>query len=382
MKQILSLAKAYHPHLGGVETIVRAIGEGAREKGYATRVLCFGKGPKEEEIAGVRVHRISATLSLGSAPLSPEYFKEFRHLALQADLVHIHSPNPAGELAWLSAPPELRKNLPSLCTYQGDPVRPRLLAPAYLGILRRFLAACSAIAVSSPPLLASSKALIRERSRCRIIPLGVRTERFRPPLQRDSIETSQETDPTSGLSSPLGLFVGRLVYYKGVEVLLEALARVPSLSLLLVGTGPLEKKLERQARKLGISSRVRFIPPVEDTLYPALFSRADFFVLPSVSPSEAFGLSLAEALASGLPAISTELGTGTSYVNRHGETGLVVPPRDPAALAEAMRNLCDFPGKAHSMGEKGALRAQNLFDERDMVARYCGLYGELLAGKN
>ena len=379
MKRILMLTKAYYPHLGGVETIVRVLAEGARERGFLPKVLCFGEGPKEEEISGVQVYRVPRALSLGSAPLSREYFKKFRELASQADLLHFHAPNPAGELAWLGAPKELRSKLPSLCTYQGDPVRPRLAAPAYITLLRRFLSRCDHIGVSSPNLLASSKALVGERSRCQVIPLGIDLSRFQPLEKENSPFPREEalracTGLTAGLSRPLGLFVGRLVYYKGLEVLLQATARVPNLSLLLIGTGPLERQLQEQARKLGLSSRVRFLPPLEENLYPHIFSQADFFVFPSVSPSEAFGLTLAEALASGLPAISTELRTGTSYVNLHGETGLVVPPRDVSALAEALRYLCHHPEERAAMGARGALRAAELFDQKEMIDRYCEIY--------
>jgi rhamnosyl/mannosyltransferase len=384
LKRILALAKAYYPHLGGVETIVRSVAEGVIRHGYKTTVLCFGNGPQEEVIEGVEVRRVRPSLSLGSGSLSPDYFRMFKRLAADADLVHIHSPNPAGETAWLFAPKEIRRALPSLCTYQGDPVRPRLLVPAYLALLRAFIVRCSRVAVSSPRLLASSRALGKERERCTVIPLGIKTARFvrasRSPEEIPNA-TERSKEPISGLKRPRGLFVGRMVYYKGVDVLLRAAALLPRLSLLLVGDGPLRPGLELLARDLGISGRVRFVSPVDDESYPSLFRLADFFVLPSVSPSEAFGLSLAEAMASGLPAVSTELGTGTSYVNLDGETGLVVAPGDPSALAGAMKQLCDDPERAALMGGKAALRTVTMFDEDVMVRAYCDLYRELLAGR-
>ncbi len=373
MKHALVLAKAYFPHLGGVETIARTLAEGLCTEGVKSTVLCFGEGPEEESIHGVRVRRIRPVLSVGSAPLSPEYSRLFKELAPTADILHIHSPNPAGELAWLLAPEELRRALPSLCTYQGDPVRPRLLAPSYLAILRAFLARCSCIAASSPPLLRSSKALRHVQDHCTVIPLGIKTERF--------THRTKTNEFASRIRKPFGLFVGRMVYYKGLEILLRAIRSLPDISLLLVGNGPLRPDLERMARSLGISKRVHFAPPVDETAYPSIFQGADFFVLPSVSPSEAFGLSMVEAMASGLPVISTELGTGTSYVNLHGETGLVVPPGDPEALGEAIQKLCAIPNLAARMGKNAEFRATRLFDEHEMLRSYSKVYAELLTNR-
>lgn len=370
MKHALVLAKAYFPHLGGVETIARTLAEGLCKEGIKSTVLCFGEGPEEEIIFGVRVLRVRPVFSVGSAPLSPEYFRFFKELAPTADIIHIHSPNPAGELSWLLAPKYLRRTLPSLCTYQSDPVRPRLFVPSYLALLRAFLARCSRIAVSSPPLLRSSKALCHVQERCSVIPLGVKTERF--------TRCGEINEAVSRIRKPFGLFVGRMVYYKGLDTLLRAIRSLPDISLLLVGDGPLRPDLEKMARSLEISKRVHFLPHVDETAYPSIFQGADFFVLPSAFPSEAFGLSMVEAMASGLSVISTELGTGTSYVNIHGETGLVVPPGNPEALGEAIQKLCANPNLASRMGKNAGLRATSLFEEGEMIRSYAKAYAELL----
>lgn len=376
MKRVLVLAKAYYPHLGGVETIARTLAEGAAGRGFHITVLCFGNGPEQETLNGVDIRRVRPFIHLGSAPLSAAYFARFRQLAEHADIVHVHSPNPAGELAWLFAPRRLKDRLASLCTYQSDPVRPRLFAPPYIAMLKSFLARCSRIAVSTPNLLQSSKALVNVRERAVVVHLGVKTELW----QQHTVEETpqQPTSLADGLPGPLGLFVGRMVYYKGVDVLLRAAAAVPGISLLLVGDGPLRPALERLAAELGITRRVRFAHHLDETSYPAIYRNADFFVLPSVSPTEAFGLTLVEAMAAGLPAISTELGTGTSYVNLHGETGFVVPPHDPAALAGAINALIVDKKRSALMGKNAALRAKTLFGEKEMITTYIDLYNELL----
>lgn len=138
---------------------------------------------------------------------------------------------------------------------------------------------------------------------------------------------------------PRLLFVGRLRYYKGLHILIEALRQVEGVELWIAGHGPERARLERQVASARLNQRVRFLGDVADDDLPALYRQADIFVLPSHLRAEAFGIVLVEALASGVPCISTALGTGTDFVNVHQETGLVVPPGDAAALAEAIRCL-------------------------------------------
>jgi rhamnosyl/mannosyltransferase len=127
--------------------------------------------------------------------------------------------------------------------------------------------------------------------------------------------------------SPLLLFVGKLRYYKGLQYLIEAMEELPA-RLLVVGSGPMEGEWKRLTESLDLQDKVVFLGEVEDAGLPALYRGCDVFVLPASERSEAFGLVQVEAMMSGKPVVSTELGTGTSFVNLHNETGLVVPPRD------------------------------------------------------
>src|SRR5262249_60630573 len=150
--------------------------------------------------------------------------------------------------------------------------------------------------------------------------------------------------------------VGRLRYYKGLHILLGALPRVRA-ELLIAGSGPERERLAAQANQLGIAQRVHFLGDIADEELPALLHAADIFVLPAHLRAEALGLAQIEALASGLPCVSTELGTGTSYANLHGTTGLVVPPGEPAALAQAINTLLADPALRQRLGAAGRRRA-------------------------
>jgi rhamnosyl/mannosyltransferase len=173
--------------------------------------------------------------------------------------------------------------------------------------------------------------------------------------------------------------VGRLRYYKGLQYLVEALAMVsPNIRLIIVGIGPMETSLREQVAQLGLGERVSFVQEVSDEDLPNYYAAADVFVLPSCERSEAFGLVQVEAMAAGLPVISTELGTGTSYVNLNNETGLIVPPANPAALAQAINTLATQPELRLTLGTNARQRAIQEFSLDKMVERVKEIYLTLI----
>ena len=184
--------------------------------------------------------------------------------------------------------------------------------------------------------------------------------------------------PPAWQNEPLVLFVGRLVYYKGVDVLLEALRLTERARLAIVGVGPLFTRLAEQAARLGITERMKFLGAVPDDRLRSLYKCARFLVLPSVASSEAFGMVQLEAMAAGRPVISTDLKSGVPYVNRHGVTGLIVPPSDPRALAAAMKALLDDEPRALALGQAAQQRVLTEFHVDKVVDAHIELYANLL----
>jgi rhamnosyl/mannosyltransferase len=176
---------------------------------------------------------------------------------------------------------------------------------------------------------------------------------------------------------PLLLFVGRLRYYKGLDYLVQAMQRIEA-TLLVVGTGPEGEHLRALTAELGLSDKIHFLADVGDDALVTYFQAADLFVLPSSHRSEAFGIVLLEAMAAGTPLITTELGTGTSWVNQDGITGRVVPPRDAAALAEAIGALLQNESQRAAMGTRARARAQAEFDLPVLVQRVMDVYHSVL----
>jgi glycosyltransferase involved in cell wall biosynthesis len=168
-------------------------------------------------------------------------------------------------------------------------------------------------------------------------------------------------------------------------VLLRAIAAVPDASLLVIGEGECRDALEDQARDLGIQARVRFTGRVDmdeagEAMLQAAYASADVFCLPSTDRAESFGLVLLEAMRARLPVIASAIpGSGVGFVVRDGETGLLVPPGDASALANALRQLAVEPALRARLGAAGAQRWQQEFTLDRAADRVLELYQQVLA---
>ncbi|HEX9094366.1 MAG TPA: glycosyltransferase, partial [Coriobacteriia bacterium] len=217
----------------------------------------------------------------------------------------------------------------------------------------------------------SSPFLAPVADKCRVVPFGIRVERF-----EGSPDTLARADSLRRRHTrPIVLFVGRLIYYKGVDVLVRAMRDVHA-DLVLIGSGPLEGELRERVVALGMGERVTFLAPVPEAELVAWYHAADVFCLPSVARSEAYGLVQLEAHASGTPVVSTALPTGVPFVNPDGETGLIVPPGDAPALAAALTRLLGDDALRGRMGEQARERALARFSIASMTDGVVGVYSE------
>ncbi|MFQ6100792.1 MAG: glycosyltransferase [Anaerolineae bacterium] len=358
---VLHIYKDYYPVLGGIENHVKVLAEAQAAAEHRVTVLVCGPSPRTqvENINGVKVIKAGRLITAASMPLS---LSQPSILArLRPDVAHIHSPYPLGEVAnWL-----LGQARTTVITHHSDVVRQRGWLRFYGPLLRRVLRAADCVIATSPRYIETSPWLRPVREKCTVVPLGVDHRRFTPP-------TNQLTN------QPTLLFTGRLRYYKGLDTLLWALSALSGVCLVIVGDGPMRAEWERLAGTLGLRERVTFTGEVPDDDLPRYHHTAHVFVLPANARAEAFGTVLLEAMASGLPCITTEVGTGTSWVVQDGVTGLVVPPRDPRALAEAIRGLLDDPQRRAAMGQAARARVEAEFTLERMIARVQAVYEEAL----
>ncbi len=369
---ILHLYKDYFPVLGGIENHIKLLAEAQAARGHRVTVLVTSLLPRtqREHRNGVEIIKAGRLATVASAPLSIAFPFELRRL--RPDVAHLHFPYPVAEVAyWL-----VGRAHATILTYHSDVVRQKGWLRLYAPLMRRVLAKTDRILATSPRYAETSPVLQTVRDRVRIVPLGIETARFTQADERSVARLRQRYAPDG---APLLLFVGKLRYYKGVDWLLRALPAIANARLLIVGEGPMRHAWETLARATGVHERVHFVGEVPDETLPAYYHAADLFVLPASARSEAFGTVLLEAMAAGLPLITTEVGTGTSWVNQHGQTGLVVPPRAPSALADAINTLLRHPDRRLAMAQAARRRAIQEFDVACMVERVEAVYEEVLA---
>jgi rhamnosyl/mannosyltransferase len=361
--KVVHAAKFYPPALGGMETLVQALCDGTAGE-WDVRVIAASESRRtvEDQCRRVRVTRAGSVGLVASVPMCPSL--PFHLWRAQADCVVLHEPNPvAGAALWIRTP---ARRL--VIWHHSDLVRP-WWAPHTYGRVQRMLYRRADCVVVSNPVLAARSPLVRYARRVAVIPLGIDGERFGT-LNSDQQARVEEIRAT--VRGPRTLFVGRLVYYKGLAVLIEAMKQCPG-TLMLVGDGPLESSLRTQVAALGLESRVLFVGRVSDGDLPAYYHASDVFVLPSVEETEAYGIVQVEAMASAVPVVSTNLPTGVPWVNQDGVSGLVVAPRDPVALAQALARLLGDPVLRRTLGEKGRQRARAHFLREQTVAAFKSL---------
>ena len=409
--QILHVYKDYFPLVGGIENHVKMLAEAQAARGHDVSVLVTSRDKRShvERINGVRVIYAARLATISSAPVSLAF------LGLLArerpDIVHLQFPYPWGELANYF----VGHGRKTVLTYQSDIVRQKYLRVLYAPMMQRVLERVDAIIATSPNYIATSPVLSRWKRKCVVVPLGIDPAPFLPaPLSRASpalherptrreepiaspsfkgaplpspVSKGEPLPPPTSKGEPLPsspskggdrgglvLFVGHLRYYKGLKYLLQALRELSSTRLVVVGTGEMRGELENLAQELGVGPQVNFVGEVTNADLPSFYQACDVFVLPSSERSEAFGLVQLEAMAAGKPVVSCDIGTGVTWVNQNEVTGLVVPPRDPLALANAIKRLLSNNDLAAKMGAAGRSRVLAEFTIEKMVERVMSVY--------
>lgn len=354
--RILHLAKYYWPRSGGMERVVQGLAEGAANLGHQVEVVAVETIGRAGTSARQRssVTRAFSLAALGSQEIAPGYIAAAWK---RADIIHVHHPHPLADVACL-----LRAGrTPVVVTQHADSGR-AIYRPAARLVLRR----AAAIVVPSRAHLALSTELAGHESKVEVIPFGIDQSRWElvPP-------------PPPG-APPRAIFIGRLVPFKGLDVLLRALERVPDLRLDIVGSGPQGPRLRTLAQALAVSDRVRWYGEYPDEDLPRRMADADFLVLPSVTVEEMFGLVVLEAMAARRPVITTAVPSAVREVNVPGVTGLEVPLRDVPALAQALETLSRDAALRQRMGEAGRQRVLERFTQAAMADQHVKLYERIL----
>lgn len=356
--KILQVNKFYYPWIGGVEKVVQDLSEGLRDRAYITFLACQPKGKMaEENISGVRVIKAGSLGKYFSMPISISFFKYFKKLSEENDVICIHMPFPLADLASLL----FGKKKKILIWWHSDIVKQKKLMLIYRPLLLWMLRRADAIIVATEGHISGSRYLKEFKNKCKIIPFGIDIKKYNK--RNNKILTNL-------LHKKLNkkvLFVGRLVYYKGVEVLIESFKDVTGCELFIVGEGALRDDLKEKTRKYNLHNIVHFMGKLSDDDLKDAFSDCDIFVLPSVANSEAFGLVQLEAMVNKKPVINTYLATGVPFVSLDGVTGFTVKPGDSGNLADAIQKLVDDDELRKTFGDNAFDRVKNTFSQEKML---------------
>ena len=367
--RILHFFKTYYPDTtGGIEQVIFQLCQGSRVLGVESQVLTISQDPSPArlQVADHQVTRAKENFNLASTGLSMRVFSQFKEMAAEADLVHFHFPWPLMDLVHFAT----GHGRPTVLSYHSDIVKQRTLLKLYGPLMKRFLRSMDRIVVASPNYLASSEVLKPFTDKTMVIPYGLDQSAY-PKASRETLSHLRKILPEKFF-----LFVGVLRYYKGLDSLLNALEGV-DYPVVILGSGPQELELKAQAQKLQLRN-VLFLGRLDDEEKVCLLQMCYALVFPSHLRSEAFGISLLEASMYGKPMISCEIGTGTTYVNIHEETGLAVPPDSPVALREAMHRLWNNPEETQRFGNNARSRFQELFTADRMCENMVQVYKEVI----
>lgn len=367
--KVLHFYKTYYPEsFGGVEQVIFQLASGSVGLGIDSTVLSLtpNKVDRIIDVNGHKSYRCRSNFKIASTDFSLSSFWQFKKLVKHADIIHYHFPWPFMDLVHFA----VNHKRPTVVTYHSDIIKQKILLKLYKPLQKKFLESVDVIVATSPNYLVTSDLLQRHQNKVEVIPIGLDRKLY-PPIEIERTEYWR-----SNLGDKFFLFVGVLRYYKGLNILIQALA-LGDLPTVIIGAGPIENELKIKAKSLGIKN-ITFLGQVSEEDKVVIVSLSYAIVFPSHLRSEAFGISLLEGAMYAKPMISTEVGTGTSYVNIDKETGIVVSPSSPKDLNSAMTYLWNNPEVASRMGLKAVERYETLFTADKMCQAYADLYLRLI----
>ena len=369
---VLHVYRTYFPDpQGGLQEAIRQIALATRARGVANTIFTLSPQPQpglllrpEARVVRSRSWAAPASCDIGG----PAAFAAFSRLARESDVVHYLFPWPFADLLHAA----IRPSRPAVLTYVSDVVRQRWLGAAYAPLMWRTLRQMRVIVANSPAYAKTSPVLSHPdiREKVRVIPLGIEESSY-PKDGDEAVFRRLGLEP----DEPFFLFIGVLRYYKGCNFLVQA-AKNLGVKVVIAGSGPEHASLHALAVESG-ARNVVFAGQVSEAEKVALLKRCRALVLPSHLRSEAYGMVLVEAAMFARPLISCEIGTGTSFVNAHEETGFVVAAQQAEELKRAMLMLLADDELAARMGRAARARYELLFSGPALGRAYAALFHEV-----
>ena len=368
--RVLHSYKVFPPDVvGGITEVIAYIAKGMAPRHESSVLVARSRGwGRRYTLDSLPVEALFSFGTLLSTPIAPSFPFVLAKRSRQADLVALHQPFPLNDIGVTLGLP---RKTALVVHWHCEIVRQRSLTGLVAPFIRRTLARAQRIVVSHPTMVSESPFLATHAEKCAIIPYGIDVAYWAEldDAQRRRVEELRSRYPR------LVVAIGRLVPYKGFDVLIEALRQVDA-TVIIVGEGPLRHDLLRLAQQRGVAERIILAGMLSRDDLKVHLHAAQLYAFPSVSAAEAFGIVQIEAMAAGLPIVNTNLPTGVPHVARHGLEALTVPPSDPAALAAAIAQLLDDRALAQRLGAAGRRRATMEYDLQSFVKRIEDIYDQ------
>jgi rhamnosyl/mannosyltransferase len=367
--RILHAYKIYLPDIhGGIPAVIRCLVRVTRSSSEI--IVARRLGWTGQHIVDATV--VTATMSLGtlfSMPIAPTFPRALLKRSDHADILVHHAPFPLTDLAIAIGLPE-RTGL--IVYWHAEIVGRSLLRLLVSPLIRYTLNRADKIVVSDDSIVHASSFLKPHRSKIAVVPYGVDTEYWIDIDDNQKLEISRRRTALPRLV----VAIGRLVSYKGFDILLRAIAKIDSQAI-IIGGGPLLVELEALAVTLGVADRVKFVGNIATQEIKIWMHAARVFALPSRTIAEAFGIVQIEAMSAGLPIVNTNLPSAVPHIARDGMEGLTVSPDNPAELAAALERLLDDPELAKRLGAAARVRARTEYGESAFLERISTIYEEV-----
>jgi glycosyltransferase involved in cell wall biosynthesis len=368
--RILHSYKVFPPDVvGGITEVIAYIAEGMAPRHESSLLVARSRGWGRRYTFGtIPVEALFSFGTLLSTPIAPSFPFVLAQRSRQAALVALHQPFPLNDIGVALGLP---REIALVVHWHGEIVRQRSLTGLVAPFIRRTLARAQRIIVSHPTLVSESSFLAAHAEKCAVVPYGIDVPYWAEldSAQRRRVEELRFRYPR------LVLAIGRLVPYKGFDVLIEALRHVDATAI-IVGEGTLRNDLLRMAQQRGVAERVILAGMLSRDDLNVHLHAARLYAFPSVSAAEAFGIVQIEAMAVGLPIVNTNLPTGVPHVARHGLEALTVPPNDPVALAAAIAQLLADRELAQRLGAAARRRATAEYDLQNFIKRIEDVYDQ------
>lgn len=366
--KVLHLGKFYPPDVGGIETVMEGLVEELNRAGVTTDVLC-AKRPKRrypDSVGEYQIFRAPTLAILLSTAIAPAMVVWLARIHARYDIIHLHFPDPMAIMAlWIVRP---RAKL--IIHWHSDIIKQRVALKFFQPFLRWVVARADRVIGATSSHIEESDYAPWLRGKSAVIPFFLKP---RATVEAPKYRALRSDETITILS------VGRLVYYKGLEYLIEAMRWLPKrFELSIIGEGERHGALKEQIRALGLEGRVRLEGRVSEENLARAYQESHLFCLPSTFRSEMFGMVQLEAMRWGKPVVSTLIErSGVRHVNREGETGFRVMPRDAKALASAIERVVADEARYNTLAQN-AYRHSLHYTPEVVIPQILKLYREVL----